>query len=89
MYCCQLSFAGRRTLYRLPVLNGRRERATIGQYGLNLLGLHVAYNGWDNGQQLRKEKRISQTQPKFGLRAGTRPHEAGIPSNRLSTIEAI
>ncbi len=49
------------------------------------LGLHVAYNGRDNGLQPRKGKLISQTRPKFGLGAETRPHEAGIPSNRLST----
>ena len=48
-------------------------------------GLHVAYNGQDNGLRLRKEKLISQTRPKFGLGAETRPHEAGIPSNRLSS----
>lgn len=48
-------------------------------------GLHVAYNDQDNGLRLRKEKRISQTWPKFGLGAVTRPHEAGIPSNRLSS----
>lgn len=48
-------------------------------------GLHVAYNGKDNGLRLRKGKLISQTLPRFGLRAETRPHETGIPSNRLST----
>ena len=48
-------------------------------------GLHVAYNGRDNGRQPRKGKLISQTRPQFGLGAETRPHEAGIPSNRLST----
>ena len=47
-------------------------------------GPHVAYNGRDNGPRPRKGKLISQTRPKFGLRAETRPHEAGIPSNRLS-----
>ncbi len=48
-------------------------------------GLHVAYNGRDNGLRPRKGKLISETRPKFGLRAETRPHEAGIPSNRVST----
>ena len=83
---CQFPLRGRCTLFRLPVLNGRKERATVGQYGLNLTGLHVAYNGQDNGLRPRKGKRISQTWPKFGLGAATRPHEAGIPSNRLSSI---
>ena len=48
-------------------------------------GLHVAYNAYDNGRQPREGKLISQTRPKFGLGAETRPHEAGIPSNRLSS----
>ena len=58
---CYFPLRGRGTLFGLPVLNGRKERATVGQYGLNLTGLHVAYNGQDNGLRLRKEKRISQT----------------------------
>jgi hypothetical protein len=48
-------------------------------------GLHACYNGWDNGMQLREEKPIPQTQSKSGLRAVTRPHEDGIPSNRVSS----
>ena len=37
------------------------EGATVGQYGLNLSGLHVAYNAYDNGLLLRKEMLIPQT----------------------------
>lgn len=48
-------------------------------------GPHVAYNAYDNGRQPREGKLIPQTYAKFGLRAETRPHEAGMPSNRLST----
>ena len=48
-------------------------------------GPHVAYNGGDNGFRRRKAKVISETPPKFGLRAETRPHETGIPSNRVSS----
>ena len=48
-------------------------------------GPHVAYNGQDNEFRRRKAKVISKTWPKFGLRAETRPHEAGIPSNRVSS----
>ena len=84
-HSCQFPLRGRCTLFGLPALSGRKERATVGQYGLNSSGLHVAYNDQDNGLRLRKEKRISQTCPKFGLGAETRPHEAGIPSNRLSS----
>src|SRR5690606_14051767 len=47
-------------------------------------GLHTCYNGRDRGLQDRKVERIPQTLSKFGLRAATRPHEAGIASNRGS-----
>ena len=48
-------------------------------------GPHVAYNGGDNESRRRKAKVIPKTPPKFGLGAETRPHEAGIPSNRVSS----
>lgn len=48
-------------------------------------GLHAAYNGWNNGLQLRKKTLIPEIQSKFELRAATRPHEAGMASNREST----
>ena len=38
MHSCHFPLRGRGTLCRLPVLNGRKERATVGQYGLNLTG---------------------------------------------------
>ena len=47
-------------------------------------GLHTCYNGQDRGQQDRKVERIPETWSKFGLWAATRPHEAGIASNRGS-----
>src|SRR5690606_16578032 len=47
-------------------------------------GLHTCYNGQDRGLRDRKVERIPETWPKFGLRAATRPHEAGIASNRGS-----
>ena len=47
-------------------------------------GLHAAYNGQDNESRARKGKVIPETCPQFGLRAVTRPHEVGIPSNRKS-----
>ena len=49
------------------------------------LGPHVAYNGRDNAFRRRKAKVIAETRPKFRLGAETRPHEAGIPSNRVSS----
>ena len=48
-------------------------------------GPHVAYNGGDNGSRRRKAKSISETPPKFGSGAETRPRETGIPSNRVSS----
>ncbi len=47
-------------------------------------GLHARNNGTDNGLQLRKEKLILETVSKSRLRAATRPHDDGIPSNRIS-----
>ncbi len=48
------------------------------------LGLHTCYNGAHNGARNRKMEPIPQIAPQFGLRAATRPHEAGIASNRGS-----
>ena len=50
------------------------------------LGLHTCYNGRYKGQQGRKTERIPETWSKFGLWAETRPHEAGIASNRGSAM---
>jgi hypothetical protein len=47
-------------------------------------GLHTCYNGWYKGKQIRKAEPIPKSQSKFGLRSATRPHEAGIASNRGS-----
>ncbi len=46
------------------------------------LGLHVDYNGMDNGLQLREERANPQTMPQFGLSLATQAHEVEIPSNR-------
>ena len=48
------------------------------------LGLHTCYNGCNKGKRQRKLKRISEKQSQFGLWAATRPHEAGVASNRGS-----
>jgi hypothetical protein len=48
------------------------------------LGLHTCYNGADKATLTRKGSPIAKTVPQFGLRAATRPHEAGIASNRGS-----
>jgi len=49
-------------------------------------GLHAHYNAKDNGIQLRKEKSSLETLAQFRLRVVTHPHEARIPSNRISTM---
>ncbi len=49
-------------------------------------GLHARNNGTDNGLQLRKEKLNLETVSKFRLRIVTHPHDAGIPSNRISSV---
>ena len=38
------------------------------------------------GLPKRKLELISENRPQFGLRAETRPHEAGIASNRASAM---
>ncbi len=49
-------------------------------------GLHARNNGTDNGLQLRKEKLNLETVSKSELRIVTHPHDAGIPSNRVSSV---
>ena len=49
-------------------------------------GLHTCYNGADRASPGRKAAPIAKTAPQFGLRAATRPHEAGIASNRRSAL---
>ena len=48
-------------------------------------GLHARNNGKDNGMRLRKEKPNLKTLSQFRLRTVTRPHDAGIPSNPVSS----
>ena len=47
-------------------------------------GLHTCYNGADRGKRACEGKRTPKTASQFGLRSATRPHEAGIASNRGS-----
>src|SRR6202453_4336371 len=49
-------------------------------------GLHTCYNGTDRALPGRKVALIAKIVPQFGLRAATRPHEAGIASNRRSAL---
>ncbi len=47
--------------------------------------LHARNNGRANGPQHREVKLILQTRSWYRLRLATQPHDAGIPSNRLSS----
>jgi hypothetical protein len=49
-------------------------------------GLHTCYNGEDKGELPGNRMPISKTSSQFGLRSATRPHEAGIASNRASAM---
>ena len=49
-------------------------------------GLHTCYNGADKALPGCKAELIAKIAPQFGLRAATRPHEAGIASNRGSAL---
>ncbi len=47
-------------------------------------GLHARYNGKYKGLLNRKVEPIPKSLSQFGLGSATRPHEAGIASNRGS-----
>ena len=50
------------------------------------LGRHTCYNGEHKGTPSSNAEQIPKISPQFGLRAATRPHEAGIASNRASAM---
>src|SRR6476660_6950338 len=53
-------------------------------------GLHTCYNGRYKPLQERKLEQIGQSRSQFGLGSATRPHEAGVASNRRSaTLRSI
>ena len=59
---------------------------TSSQHGpLTTWATHVLQWGATMGRQSVSWSQSHQTTPKFGLRAATRPHEAGIASNRASS----
>ena len=47
-------------------------------------GRHTCYNGSYRGKLRGDPERISEQLPQFGLGSATRPHEAGIASNRVT-----
>ena len=74
------------TLERLPVINRRKVGITSNQHGPYALGhTHDTMAGTKGRKAVRRSK-SHQSQSQFGLRAATRPHEAGIASNRISAM---
>ncbi len=66
------------------VQQGRKERKTSSQHGPYALGHTHTTMANNNELQACKCKQISQISPQFRLGSATRPHEAGIGSNRRS-----
>ena len=57
---------------------------TSSPYALYALGDTGATMAGTMGREAARRSQSHQNQPQFGLRAATRPHEAGIGSNRGS-----
>ena len=57
---------------------------TSSPHGPYVQGYTRATMGDTKGPRTRKGKLIHKSRPQFGLRSATRPHEAGIASNRGS-----
>ena len=68
----------------LPRLTGRKVGMTSSQHGPYVLGDTRATMGCTTGRQAVTRSKSYQNTPQFRLRAETRPHEAGIASNRGS-----
>eukprot|EP01038_Epipyxis_sp_PR26KG_P015123 gene15123-20353_t len=49
-------------------------------------GQHTCYNGRYRVLRASNSKPITKSRSQFGLRSATRPHEAGIASNRISAM---
>ena len=85
---------GQRTQPLLPVIFVRRD-CRFAEEGeddaksacpFDVLGYtHVTMAG-TMGREAERRSQSHQSRSKFGLRSATRPHEAGIASNRRSAI---
>jgi hypothetical protein len=70
---------------RLPRITGRKVGMTSNQHGSYVLGdTRVTMDG-TMGRQSESWSKSHQNHSQFGLRAATRPHEAGIASKRASS----
>ena len=72
------------SLQTAPIISGRQEGKTSSQHGPYALGYTHTTMANNNGLQAGNSKLIPQISPQFRLGAATRPHEAGISSNRGS-----
>ena len=57
---------------------------TSNQHGSYALGNTRATMAGTMGREAETRSQSQQNRPQFGLRSATRPHEAGIASNRVS-----
>ena len=71
---------------KLPRITRRKVGMTSNQHGPYTLGDTRATMGKTMGRQVVRRSKPHQICPQFGLRAATRPHEAGIASKRVSAM---
>ena len=74
------------TLRRLPAQAERKEGMTSSHHGPYAQGYTRATMAHTEGSDPVIVKPISKSASQFGLRSATRPHEAGIASNRASAM---
>ena len=69
-HSCQFPLRGRCTLFRLPALSGRKERATVGQYGLNLTGYtwHTMVKTMSSDAERRRQSQKLDLGSDWGLK---------------------
>ena len=59
---------------------------TSNQHGPYALGYTRGTMAGTKGRQAVRRSKSHQSRSQFGLRSATRPHEAGIASNRISAM---
>ncbi len=67
-------------------MSRRKAGMTSNQHGPYALGDTRVTMAGTKGRQAVKRSKSHQNQSQFGLRSATRPHEAGIASNRESAL---
>src|SRR6187551_990305 len=72
------------TLVRPPIFKSEEGGDDVKSSWPLCPGLHTCYNGRYKALRKRKLESIAKSRSQFGLGSATRPHEAGIASNRGS-----